>query len=330
MAKVTNRKKGDVLENVVAWLHELGATSVKTRVKIDALDADYQREIDVLVTQDVAEYPVRLSIECKNEKDRIGIGRIDEFIGKLDDIGIPPFHGIFVTPIGYTRAARSRAKKKGIVLLTLDGLDSTQLAEALNAALLNIVHYVLFVELSAFFPYLPEWTRSDAFSRELPDVSELGVFNHLWSEWVTSSEPVSLGVTTKFFREPGGVSQVSASLRVVAYVGQVRGTAKHVTLTNALSQRIERGRIAADFDMPTSLAMHAATTDEELSALMQAGGDVAHVVRHRVRLPRIVAANVFWPPTAEAIQKVIDMRERGERVTFDAVEGQDLSRAWMR
>jgi|GEM_PF-6550656 len=327
MGDVTNRKKGDVLEDVVAWVHQLGATSVEVRTKISALDADYRREIDVLVLQDVGGYPVRLAVECKNEKGRIGIGRIDEFIGKLDDIGVPPLHGIFVTPIGYTAEAVARARKKGITLLTLEGLDSRRLATAFNAALLHVIHYVLFVELSGS-PYVPAWARGDSFSEELPDIDEITVLHHLWSEWVTTKKRVPLGRRSRAFHKAGATGSVIASLRVTAYVGQISGSAKHVALSNALSRKLERGRLAAEFQMPGSLDLVEVATDEELAALTQATDDVLHIVRHRVRVPRIVAANLFWPPTQEAMQKVIDMRTRGERVTFDAVEGQDLSRAW--
>lgn len=328
MPKATSREKGNVLEDVVAWVHEIGASSVQTRVKLKAIDAEHEREIDVLVTQDLAGYPVRLAIECKNEKSKIGIGHIDAFVGKLDDIGVSPLHGIFVTPIGYTPAAVSRAKKKGIVLLTLEGLDSSRLAAAFNAALMNVIHYVLFVDLDAF-PFLPVRAKAEHEWLELPDASEKAVLDHLWSKWVTTRERVSLGETEGRFHGPGDPGGTVASLRVVGYVGQIPGTAKHVALTNAASKKVERARFAAQFQVPNSLDLLEVRTDQELARLTQPEEGVAHVLRHRVLVPRIIAANVYWPPTIEAMKKVIAMRERGERITFDAVEGQDLSRAWV-
>jgi hypothetical protein len=81
----STRKLGDVLEDIVALLHNVPAGSIQTRVKVPALrpgsDGERTREIDVLISQDVAGYPIRIAFECKNEQDKVGIERIDAFVG---------------------------------------------------------------------------------------------------------------------------------------------------------------------------------------------------------------------------------------------------------
>lgn len=52
-------------------------------------------------------------------------------------------------------------------------------------------------------------------------------------------------------------------------------------------------------------------------------------VVHRVRVPRIVVASLFWPPSTEAVMRIRELIANGEEVTFARVESQDLARAWV-
>src|SRR5713101_2183236 len=124
MGQATSKERGDLLEDVVAALHEFPTIETQKRVFLPVIDSGSvrTREIDVLLLSNVAGYPVRIAIECKNEKDPVGIQRIDEFLGKLNDVGIPPSHAVFVSPVGYTGPALERAAKAGIRTLQLDGL----------------------------------------------------------------------------------------------------------------------------------------------------------------------------------------------------------------
>lgn len=117
MAKTNKRKLGDVLEDFVALLHDLPGVSVKTRVKIEVPNEDRKREVDVLVAPQLVGDPVPIVIECKNHKGAVGVGLIDEFIGKLRDIAVPPERGIFVSSMGFSSGAVKRAAKEGIQLL---------------------------------------------------------------------------------------------------------------------------------------------------------------------------------------------------------------------
>ncbi len=126
MSNSKAKERGNLLEDVVAALHEFPGIEIQKRVLLPVIDSSSgrKREIDVLLLQHVAGYPVRIAIECKNEKDQVGSQHIDEFVGKLSDVGIPPCHGVFVSPIGYTGPALERATKAGIRTLQLDGLRS--------------------------------------------------------------------------------------------------------------------------------------------------------------------------------------------------------------
>ena len=108
------KKKGDFLENLVHDLHELAGDQVERDVQMLAIDdSGRTRQIDVLLSvagEEFGDCPVRFPIECKNYGRKIGIQEIDSFVGKLNDIGIPPQFGIFVAVLSYTSDAMKRAK----------------------------------------------------------------------------------------------------------------------------------------------------------------------------------------------------------------------------
>lgn len=66
---MTAKRKGDLLEDLVAMMHEMPEVVVEKRKKLPVLNskAGRRREIDVLITSNVAGYPVRLGLGCKNE-----------------------------------------------------------------------------------------------------------------------------------------------------------------------------------------------------------------------------------------------------------------------
>jgi hypothetical protein len=320
--------KGNLLEDVVARLHESRAGKVETRVKVPALGSSREREVDVLITQQVVGYPVRLAIECKNEQDPVGVGRIGEFIDKLNDVGIPVAQGIFVTPVGYTADARGRAEKAGIRLLVLDGLDANRMAAAVNDALMAVVHYVLLVDVVNIFPYLPQRASSEAEEwPAAPALNEISVQNRVWIDWLTRTKPIRLGESERFFYAANGSGAI-VSYRIAALVGQIPGTERRFALRNANTNATERSRIEADFSAPTTLALEFVEAEEELTRLKDEVWRQSHRLVQFVRVPRLISGSVFWPPTEDALQKIAALRARGDAVTFATVEGKDLSRAW--
>ena len=91
MSHGSTKRLGNALEDIVSALHNLPGVTVATRVALPVIGSQSgrTREIDVLVSSEVAGYPVRIAFECKNEQEAVGTQRIDEAIGKLADVGIP-------------------------------------------------------------------------------------------------------------------------------------------------------------------------------------------------------------------------------------------------
>jgi Restriction endonuclease len=131
-----NVRKGKIVEAVVALLHEQPGITIETNVRLPPKHSDpsRKREIDVLITGQIAGYTVRIAFSCKNERGPIKPNLIDEFIGMLDDVGISPEYGIFVCVNGYTSGALARAKDKGIKTLVLRGLTKNRPASEIAKA----------------------------------------------------------------------------------------------------------------------------------------------------------------------------------------------------
>jgi len=65
--------------------------------------------------------------------------RLDAFVGKLDDIGVPRQSGIYVSTMGYTSGAIERAEDAGIRALTLHGLSVDRLTSEIIEVILSTV-----------------------------------------------------------------------------------------------------------------------------------------------------------------------------------------------
>ena len=64
----TRNDKGILLEQIVSMLHKTEGVKVETNVFLPPKSGDQsrKREIDVLLTGNVAGHPVRLCIQCRN------------------------------------------------------------------------------------------------------------------------------------------------------------------------------------------------------------------------------------------------------------------------
>ena len=139
---ISTVKKGKIVEKITAAFHENPDATVLLNVRLPVVGGGRRRrEVDVLVIGQLVGYTVRIAFECKNERSLIGTQKIDEFIGKLNDVGIPLQYGVYVSASGYTKDAIERAKKEDIRVLLLEGLTK----EGLSAILYEAFQAVVFL-----------------------------------------------------------------------------------------------------------------------------------------------------------------------------------------
>src|SRR5437660_12493863 len=122
--KLSSTDKGKIVERIVALMHKYPDTSVKVeqnvRLPLVLRKTGRAREIDVLLTRDIAGHSVQIAIECKNAQRPIDTPAIDAFTTKLQRVGVP--NGIFVSASGYTTEAIESAAEDGIKPFALNDL----------------------------------------------------------------------------------------------------------------------------------------------------------------------------------------------------------------
>ena len=94
-------------------LHFRDANVIKN-VKRKGRYSKRQRQIDVIVEQEIADNTVLTVIDCKFYTRKVDVKKVESFIGMLDDLGAA--RGILITEVGYTKAALERAYNNPLYL----------------------------------------------------------------------------------------------------------------------------------------------------------------------------------------------------------------------
>ena len=345
-------RKGKLVEAIVAMLHDIPGVKVERNVFLPPVHGDQtrKREIDVLLTATVADYPVRIAFSCKNESKKIEPGKIDEFIGELDDVGIPPQHGIFVCVNGYTRGALDRAKAKGIRTLVLKGLKKNRLAsEVAKAFQFNVFLMPEVIRMTV----TNNAETADYEGQFLIFVDDKGrvcgtLADLIVNWWKHGDAPSSLGEYHPEFEVPRGWYQIirgkpeavlgaSATVRVKGAIITLSGKTKTHALVDPLSQKVTRGQVRVDFDVARKrkvvLPVTTVNTEEELEAFTRRQSEVT--ITSRIKLPRIQLGATYYPWSERVFRLMIERYQKfqaGEipdfrAFTLEEIEGTDLSAA---
>ena len=77
-------------------------------VRLEGRATKRKRQVDVLVTQQVGQYEIRIVIECKDYARPVDVKGVEAFYGLLGDVGGQK--GVLVCPSGFTQTAKARAE----------------------------------------------------------------------------------------------------------------------------------------------------------------------------------------------------------------------------
>lgn len=104
------------LEILVAKIQRYLAPNAKVQhnVLLDGRKSETKRQIDVLVEQMVGQYKMRIVIDSKDLSRPMDVTGVEQFAGLVDDVGA--HKGVLVSPLGFTKAAKSLATKLQIEL----------------------------------------------------------------------------------------------------------------------------------------------------------------------------------------------------------------------
>jgi hypothetical protein len=338
--------KGRLVEEIVGMMHANPNVKVERRVFLDPLGGGSSREIDVLLTSHVEGQPVKVAIECKNQRKPVSLEQIDAFVGKLQDVSIPSHLGIYVSVNGYTGGAVERARKAGIRTLVLTGLTKDRLLAAVTRAFQSTVY--LFAEVVRFelqneLSSVEEFAELSVFY-DAEGVPQTTFPDMIWQAWVDGSAPSELGEHELSFEAPEGwqsiadgktspLGPLSATIRVSGFAVTFSGEARRHTLFDAANKQLERSRINATFDgrPAPGYPVRGFETEEELREYLE-DPEAPRLIVGRLRMPRIRLSATWWPPSERAMKKVVGLMQAYEAgeipdprpLKFDEIEGMDL------
>ena len=301
-------------------MHDVKGVSVRQNVRLPSLNGGRLREFDVLIDGTLAGYPMRLAIECKNERDLTGAPKIDAFIGKLAHVGIPPSQGIFVSAKGFTKGALDCARQAGIRPLVLTGLTDDRLAAAVHEAFQSVIFLLPVVRTWQVSNHLPTPKPEEMFLLYDQEGNLCGsVADLVWRAWQDGSVPRQIGIHRIRLNLPIGWRQMvegiealpvelSAEVHVHGLAASLRGTAVRHDLLNAETNKREKISVRATFTQTDaqSAGLKILTSQEERTLfLSQQRGSVR--VLAEVPLPRLAWHGLFWPPSEKYIKAASQM-----------------------
>jgi tetratricopeptide (TPR) repeat protein len=339
-------RKGRIVEAVVALLHDTLGVKVEKNVELPPKhgDPERRREIDVLLTGKIAGYEIRIPFSCKNEALPIKPNLIDEFIGTLDDVGIPCERGIFVCVNGYTKGALDRAKAKGLKTLVLKGLTKDRLASEVSKALQFSVYLLADVTSITVTNTIATNKHGAEFLVFCDKEKQLcgTVLDLIFDRWqkgepqsVIGEYEVELDVPKGWHQfvagEPAEVLGALCTVKVTGLVIEMSGEVHRHSLVDPVNNIIERSRIAVSFDTletGVSLAVTAFGSEPDLENFLQRDSLVRVV--SRIRLPRILCGNIYYPFSERVARLMVaSMKEADPQpLSFAGVEGTDLKVAF--
>ena len=116
--------------------------SIKYDVKVYGRYSKKERQVDILIEDEVAGYPIKIAVDAKNFSKNVDVKTVESFISMLEDIDV--HQGLLITNKGFSEAAINRAyygpHKLELDILNFDELLKNQGLKAIpylgNKALL--------------------------------------------------------------------------------------------------------------------------------------------------------------------------------------------------
>ncbi len=347
----TSKEKGEVVERVVAMMHQEPGVEIRRDVQLPARNnSKRSRQIDVLLLGHFDGNPKMLAIECKNHKRPIDVGDIGRFRDLLDDVGLTPQQGILISASRIGAGALDRANELGMRAYELSGLTPDRLSVAIHEASQLVVimvpamsHLSIVNEVSGPADIDELMTLFDADGKVVAHIPDL-----LWLKWLGGEPPSVLGEHHLELEVPEGwhtrvrgqrkpVLSASAKVAVNGAVVALQGTASSFALVDPNDQGVQKFHSTASFEN-TSREYPVFNFEEEsqLGEFIEGQRAAVKVTVGRVRTPRIRMNHIYWPPSERVMHRVRQYKKFHEagRIgmprpeDLKGVEGNNLRTLW--
>jgi len=308
-----------LVEHIVAALFDDPDVQVQSNVRLPAIrrtgSKSGRREIDVLITGSVAGQRIRVPIECKHLRRKVGSQEIDGFVGKLLDIGLPSQTSIFVSTSGYTSGGLARAQEAGVRTLVLSGANLDRTREQILEAMQSQV-YVCCHLAKLQFQTPGELDEQDLLFFDLDGAYVGSLQDFLWQGWINGTPPLVCGTHSYTVEVPdewmhaadGSPKQlrnIRVDYEVFALVREYRGQAAWHRLTDAGTGALERQNVELTFERARGIQVPCQfNTENELAQHLSSRPASASLTIGRQRLPKLAMhKGLLWPVPAEVIER---------------------------
>lgn len=112
------RPEWQQLELLIAEIQKDLAPGAKVthNATLPGYDSETDRQIDVLVEQQIGQFPMRIIFDCKDYARPVDVKGVESFAGMIKDVRA--HQGCLVSAKGFTPSGKKAAKKAGIALYT--------------------------------------------------------------------------------------------------------------------------------------------------------------------------------------------------------------------
>ena len=342
---MNTKEKGDWLEDIVESIYKEPGVDVFKKANVPVLHSlknKRTREIDILITKNISGIIIKIAIECKNHIKPIGAPLIDAFIGKLNDIGIPPQQSIFITTSRFTKGAKDIAQKERIQLLVLNESNKEDVLNKVTIATQSYIYLLLDVmkitiknEIPALDNLEKPWQVFNLYDED--SKYRCNIFDLLWHKWINGLLPVSLGLHEFEIEVPEkwqsivnnkhqNIYSAKIEYQIIALVGQIKSEKlqKHI-LVDAHSKSIKKTHVQINFKNQDEVTLREFYDDNSLDKHIKPNN--THTINIRIPLPRIKNRVIYWPPSQrvwEQMQSTVKKQSK-EQFDFLKLEGSSLN-----
>ncbi len=286
--------------------------SIRHDVKIYGRYSKKERQVDILIEDEVAGYPIKIAVDAKNFSKKIDVKCVESFISMLEDVDV--HQGLLITNKGFSPAAINRAyygpHKLELDILNFDELLKNQALRAVpysdNKALL----------LSAPFGWVIDNSRDNSRiikclatlyqrGRSLQDAQKAHEWTYL-NFWHKDEVIKNIDDLISFQNE--GKAHYYTNLKIYIEMGPKRKDGLETKIRGAIAKEIPCKEITGFIDCGDYIAFLVMFTIEQLETKNRRKLD--HLLKYS--LPgNITFKNALV--IEDALQKLTHIKDREER-----------------
>ena len=282
--------------------------SIRHEVRVYGRYSKNERQIDILIEDEVAGYPIKIAVDAKNFSRKIDVKCVESFISMLEDIDV--HQGLLITNKGFSQAAINRAyygpHKLELDILNFDELLKNQSLGAIpysgNKAFLISAPFGWVIDNSRVIQSLATLYQRGRSLQEAQKALEWGYLNFYHKDEVIKN----IDDLISFQNEDMG--HYYTDLKIDIEIGAKRKDGKETKIRIAIAKELPCKEITGFIDCGDYIAFLVLFTIEQLETKNRRKLD--HLLKFS--LPGNITFNNNMV-IEQALQKLTHIKDREER-----------------